>query len=297
MRVIPALFILIWSTGFIIAKVIAPVADPDLFLTVRMALAALLFLTIALAMRAPWPARRDLPKHILGGMLLQGGYLGGTYWAIAQGVAPGIMALLGALQPILTAALAIIVLREVPTPRTWIGMLLGLGGVALVMVPNLLARGAGAMPLPVLAIAIGAVLSLTAGTVVQKTSIAGADLRVSSVLQNVGAAATCGLIALARGESRWIAGLTLYGALAWAALILSGLGTFMLVWLIRRGRAANVASLLLLAPPLAAAESYLLFGDKLTALQLAGFAFALVGVALCNPAQRAAAAKPARAAA
>jgi drug/metabolite transporter (DMT)-like permease len=287
MKAIPALFILIWSTGFIVAKLIAPVADPNLFLAVRMTLAALLFLIIALAARAPWPARRDVPKHVLAGVLLQGGYLGGTYWAVAQGLAPGVMALLGALQPLLTAGLAILVLREVPTRRTWLGLLLGLGGVALVMVPGLLARGSTAMPIPVVAVAIAAVLSLTAGTVLQKTSIASADLRASSVLQNAGAAVAVGLLALARGETRWVSGLTVWAALAWAALVLSGLGTFMLVWLIRRGRAANVASILLLAPPLAATESFLLFGDRLTAIQIAGFALALTGVFLCNPAQRA----------
>ncbi|HEX4419429.1 MAG TPA: DMT family transporter [Kofleriaceae bacterium] len=287
MKAIPALFILIWSTGFIVAKLIAPVADPNLFLAVRMTLAALLFLIIALAARAPWPARRDVPKHVLAGVLLQGGYLGGTYWAVAQGLAPGVMALLGAIQPLLTAGLAILVLREIPTRRTWLGLLLGLGGVALVMVPGLLARGSTAMPLPVVAVAIAAVLSLTAGTVLQKTSIASADLRASSVLQNAGAAVAVGLLALARGETRWVSGLTVWAALAWAALVLSGLGTFMLVWLIRRGRAANVASLLLLAPPLAATESFLLFGDRLTAIQIAGFALALTGVFLCNPAQRA----------
>ncbi|HET9624120.1 MAG TPA: DMT family transporter [Kofleriaceae bacterium] len=286
MKAIPLLFILIWSTGFIVAKLIAPVADPDLFLAVRMALAAILFFGVARAARAPWPARGELARHVLAGVLLQAGYLGGTYYAVGQGVAPGIMALLGALQPMLTAALGIVVLREVPTGKTWLGLSLGLGGVALVMVPGLLARGAAAIPLPVLAVAIGAVLSITAGTVLQKTSIARADLRAASAIQNAGAALAVGLVAVLRHETRWVSGVTVWAALAWAAFVLSGLGTFMLVWLIRRGRAANVASLLLLAPPLAATEAYFLFGDKLTAIQIAGFACTLVGVFLCNPAQR-----------
>ena len=288
MKSIPFIFILIWSTGFIVAKLVAPVADPDLFLAVRMAIAALLFTIISLGARAAWPARRELGKHVLAGILLQAGYLGGTYWAVGQGLAPGIMALLGALQPMLTAVLAIVVLREVPTRQTWLGLVLGLGGVALVMVPGLLARDpTTAMSAPVLAVAIGAVLSLTAGTVLQKTSIAGADLRTSSAVQNAGAAIAVALVALARGETRWISGFTVWASLAWAAFVLSGLGTLMLVWMIRRGRAANVASLLLLAPPLAATESFLLFSDRLTALQIAGFACTLVGVFLCHPTQNA----------
>jgi drug/metabolite transporter (DMT)-like permease len=280
------LFILIWSTGFLVAKAIAPVADPNLFLTVRCVLAGLLFLVLALVARVRWPRWREVPRHLLAGGLLQGGYFGGTYWAVGQGLAPSVMALLGSLQPLLTAVLANIVLREVPSRRTWSGLLLGVSGVALVLVPRLVSHGSSALSAGVVAVAIAAVLSLTVGTVLQKTSIAAADLRVSSVLQNAGAAITVGLLALVRGESRWISSTALWASLGWASLVLSGLGTPLLVWLVRRGRAANVASLLLLAPPLAAAESYLLFDDRLTAIQLAGFAIALLGVFLCNPGQR-----------
>jgi drug/metabolite transporter (DMT)-like permease len=288
MKAIPALFILIWSTGFIVAKAIVPVADPHLFLAVRFMLAGLLFLVVAVAARVPWPRWAEIPKHILAGALLQGAYLGGTYWAVAEGLAPSMMALLGALQPLLTAMLAIVVLREIPTRRTWFGLVLGSGGVALVMVPRLWASGSGngALSLGVVVIAMVAVLGITAGTVLQKTSIATADLRASSVMQNAGAAVTVGLLAWTRGETRWISSMALWASLAWASLILSGLGTFLLVWMVRRGRAANVASLVLLAPPLAAAEAYLLFDDRLTAVQLAGFAVALLGVFLCNPAPR-----------
>lgn len=281
-----ALFILIWSTGFIIAKVVAPVADPNLFLTVRFCVAGLLFLGVAAAARVPWPRWREVPRHLVAGVLLQGGYVGGTYWAVGHGLAPGVMALLGALQPLLTAVLAIAVLREIPTRGTWLGLVLGVSGAALVLVPGLRAQGSGALSVSVVAIAVIAVLSLTVGTVLQKTSIAAADLRASSVLQNAGAAATVGLLALARGETRWISSTALWGSLAWAALVLSGLGTLLLIWMVRRGRAANVASLLLLAPPLAAAEGYLIFDDRLTALQIAGFAIALFGVFLCHPARQ-----------
>ena len=286
MSAVAALFILIWSTGFIVAKAIVPFADPNLFLTARFAVAGSLFLAVALAARVPWPSWRDVPKHMLAGVLLQGGYLGGTYWAVGQGLSPSVMALLGALQPMLTALLAIAVLREVPTRRTWAGLVLGAAGVSLVLVPGLSVRGAGALSPAVLAVALFAVFSLTAGTVLQKTSIAAADIRASSVLQNAGSAVVVGTLTLVRGETRWISGPQLWGSLAWAAFVLSGLGTLLLVWMVRRGRAANVASLMLLAPPLAAAETYLIFGDRLTPIQIAGFAIALAGVFLCNPAQR-----------
>jgi drug/metabolite transporter (DMT)-like permease len=284
MRLVAALFVVIWSTGFIVAKAIVPVADPDLFLTARFCLAAAMFLGLALAAGASWPRWRDVPRHLFAGVLLQAGYLSGTYWVVLHGLAPSVMALLGALQPMLTAVLAIFVLREIPTRRTWIGLLLGLGGVALVMVPSLMSRTTGAPSTLILVVAILAILSLTVGTVLQKTSIAAADIRASSALQNLGAAVTVGLIAWLLGESRWTPGVTLWSSLAWAALILSGVGTFLLVWMVRRGRAANVASLMLLAPPLAAVESFLLFGDRLSPVQIAGFAIALAGVFLCRPA-------------
>src|ERR1700753_458809 len=141
MTAVAALFILIWSTGFIVAKAIVPVADPDLFLTARFVSAGVLFVALSLALRAPWPRWRELPKHLVAGALLQAGYLGGTYWAVAHGLAPSVMALIGTLQPPLTGLLGIVVLREVPSRRTWLGLLLGLAGVALVLVPGMLARG------------------------------------------------------------------------------------------------------------------------------------------------------------
>jgi len=283
-KAIAALFVVIWSTGFIVAKAIVPVADPNLFLAARFSIAAIGFLAIGLTAGVSWPRWRDLPRHLLAGVVLQAGYLAGTYWVVLHGVAPSVMALLGALQPMLTAVLAIFVLHEIPTRRTWLGLVLGLGGVALVMVPGLMNRTTGAPSGLVLLVAVLAILSLTVGTVLQKTSIAGADIRATSVLQNLGAAVTVGGFALLLGEHRWVSSVALWAALAWAALILSGVGTFLLVWMVRRGRAANVASLMLLAPPLAAVESYLLFGDRLSPVQIAGFAIALAGVFLCRPA-------------
>lgn len=104
---------------------VAPVADPNLFLTVRFALAGLLFLVVATVARVPWPRWREIPRHLVAGVLLQGGNIGGTYWAVGHGLAPSVMALVGALQPLLTAVLAIVVLREIPTRATWLGLLLG----------------------------------------------------------------------------------------------------------------------------------------------------------------------------
>jgi drug/metabolite transporter (DMT)-like permease len=276
------LFVFIWSTGFIVGKAIVPYADPTLFLLVRTVLASLMFTGIALAVRVAWPPWREVPKHLLAGVLLQGLYLSGTYWAIAGGLPPAIMALIGALQPLMTAFFAIPILKEVPTRRIWVGLALGMFGVFLVILPGLNTEGEGAFSVGVLLIALLAILSITFGTILQKTSITRVDIRGSAALQNIGTVFLTGLFVWILGEDRWVWSVELWGSLLWAAFVLSGVGTLLLVWIVRRGQAATASSLMFLAPPLAAIEAWLLFGDKLGPMQLVGFVIAIAGVLACN---------------
>ncbi|WP_321847055.1 DMT family transporter [Paraburkholderia bannensis] len=285
----PALFVVLWSTGFVVARAIAPYADPNLFLLARFGGTALLFACVALAMRAPWPRPREIGKHLFAGALLQGVYLGAGYWAVAQGLSAGVMALLGALQPLLTAALAAPMFGEKISTRRWQGMSLGLAGVVLVLTPKLhasastsFASGAHASPLLVVIVSVLSIGAITAGTLYQKTSLAQADIRSASAVQNAGAAIVAALLALALGEHRWIASTTLWVSLAWGIAMLSGAGVTLLVWMVRHGDAARATALLFLAPPLAALESWLLFGETLTPIQLAGFGVALAGVLIAR---------------
>ncbi|HUG57173.1 MAG TPA: DMT family transporter [Candidimonas sp.] len=282
MLVLAVLFVFIWSTGFIVGKAIVPYADPTLFLLVRTLIAAAMFTGIALYVRVPWPAWRQVPKHLLAGVLLQGLYLSGTYWAIAGGLPPAIMALIGALQPLMTAFFAIPILKEVPTRKVWLGLVLGLLGVFLVIQPNLAQGGQDSFSIAVLLIALLAVLSITFGTILQKTSISAVDIRVSAALQNIGTVFFTGLFVWILGEDRWVWSGELWASLLWAAFVLSGVGTLLLVWIVRRGQAATASSLMFLAPPLAAIEAYFLFGDRLTPIQLLGFVIAVAGVLVCN---------------
>ncbi|WP_018152485.1 DMT family transporter [Leeia oryzae] len=277
------LFIGIWSTGFIVGRMIVPFADPNLFLLARFLGASGLFLAVALATRAPWPARLDIPKQLATGGLLQGVYLGGGYWAVANGLAPAGMALLGALQPVFTACLAGLLLGEAISRRFWLGLVIGVSGVVMVLLPPLMTKGAGHVSAGVVLVAVIAILSITCGTLLQKSWAVSADLRTASVYQNLGAALTAGVIVWLMGEQRWLPHPVLWGSLAWAAIMLSGLGTSLLIWLVRRGKASTVSSLMFLAPPLAAVEAWWLFGDRLTALQMLGFLVALLGVILCKP--------------
>jgi len=288
-RIAPALFVVIWSTGFVVARAIAPYADPNLFLLARFGGTAALFAAVALFARAPWPRGREIGKHLVAGALLQGLYLGAGYWAVAQGLSAGVMALLGALQPLLTAAFAAKLFGERLSPQRWIGLSLGLAGVVLVLMPKLQAAVHGApstqghaTPLLVILVAVVAVGSITAGTLYQKTSLAQADIRSASAVQNAGAAIVAVLLALALGEHRWVASTTLWVSLAWGIAMLSGAGVTLLVWMVRHGDAARATALFFLAPPLAALESWLLFGEILVPVQIAGFAVALVGVLIAR---------------
>ncbi|WP_250500322.1 DMT family transporter [Caballeronia sp. GAWG1-5s-s] len=286
---IAPVFVFLWSTGFIVARAITPYVDPNLYLLARFCGTALLFVVLALAARVAWPNARDAARHLFAGALLQGVYLGAGYWAVAQGLGVGVMALLGALQPLLTAAIAARVFGERLSARSWSGLLVGLAGVALVLAPKLAQSGAPAVhtanPAPqwlVVTVAVVSVFAITAGTLYQKTSLASADIRSASALQNAGAAIVAAVLALSLGEHRFIPTMTTWACIAWGVLMLSGVATTLLVWMVRRGDASRATALLFLAPPLAALMSYLAFGETLGALQLAGFAVALAGVVLAR---------------
>ena len=287
---IAAVFVVLWSTGFVVARAITPFADPNLFLLARFGGTALLFALAAVLARAAWPTGRDLGKHLLAGALLQGVYLGAGYWAVAQGLSAGVMALLGALQPLLTAAVAVPLFGERLSRRGWAGMGLGLAGVVLVLQPKLSAAAPHASHVAhgnaptwlVVAVSILAIGAITAGTLFQKTSLAQADIRSASAVQNFGAAVVAAVLALALGEHRWVASPTLWGSLAWGIVMLSGISVTLLVWMVRRGDAARATALMFLAPPLAAIEGYIGFGETLLTVQIAGFVVALLGVLLAR---------------
>lgn len=284
--VVAVVFVALWSTGFIVARAIKPYADPNLFLFARFAGTAAVFGMAALALRAPWPPRAAWPRHLIAGALLQGVYLGASYWAVAEGLNAGVMALLGALQPLLTAALAVRLFNERLPVRGWIGLALGLAGVALVLAPKLgggVAVAPGAVPeWFVVTVSVLAIGSITAGSLYQKGKLAQSDLRSALVLQNLGAAIVAAILMALLRESRWIGAPELWLSLVWCVVFLSGGAVMMLMWMLRHGNAARATSLMFLAPPLAALQGYLLFGETLVGVQIAGFAVTLVGVVLAQ---------------
>ncbi|WP_020187437.1 EamA family transporter [Methylopila sp. 73B] len=282
-RLTPLVFILIWSTGWIVAKLAAPHADPFAFLIVRYVGAAALLAPLAFVLGARWPATWGEWGHaLLNGVLLHAVYLGGVWWAVSQGVPAGVSALIAALQPLFTALAAGPLLGERLGPRRWLGVALGFAGVAAVVAPKLAGgatEGLGGLGLPIAANVLG-MAAVAAATLHQKRALAGADLRTLAPAQYLGALAVTAPVVWATGGTRidWT-GETLF-AMAWSVLVLSIAAIMLMLVMIKRGEVSRVAALIYLVPPTAAVQAYLLFGETLSPLQLAGMALAAVGVGL-----------------
>jgi drug/metabolite transporter (DMT)-like permease len=281
---IPLVFVLIWSTGFIVAKAALSHADLQLFLVVRFSLTAMLMGCAALAAGVRWPGARRAGPQLLAGGLMQGIYLCASYWAITHGMAAGVMALLGALQPLFTALLAVSFMGKTLQSRVWLGLCIGFAGVGLVLAPKLAGHGVGSLTLLPVTAALASVLAVTTGTIVQKW-LAATDLRMASSIQNVGAAMVAVVAALLVGTLRWDGTAILWSALAWSVLVPSVVGTTLLMWMMRHGDATKVTALLLLVPPLAAVQAYLFFGETLGPIQFIGFVLALGGVLMTRSAR------------
>ena len=276
-------FVLIWSSGFVVARAVIADADPQAFLLVRLALVALLMAGWAAAARDRWPRGRQLALHLVAGALLPGFYLCGGWWAIADGMPAGIMSLLGGLQPLMIAILAAALLGERLTARSWIGLAIGTLGVAFVLEPAI-GNGVGGVTPLAAAVGIVAVIGMAAAAMIQRARLAADALAPGVALQNMSGTAVAVVAWLLIGERRWDGTPLLWGSLAWSVLGLSAAALTLLAWMLRHQGAARVSLLLLLVPPLAAVEAWALFGERLSAIQVAGFALALGGVLLARTA-------------
>jgi drug/metabolite transporter (DMT)-like permease len=277
---VPAVFVLIWSTGFFIGKLGLAYAPPFTLLFLRFAAAALLTAAMGLALGSAWPRRPRQALHLaVVGVLLQTVYLGGCYAAMAAGLPAGITALIVGLQPILIAAVVGPVLGERVSLRHWLGLVLGFAGVALVLWDKLDLAGMESWGV---ALALAALLGITAATLYQKRFCGAVDLIAGTAIQYAAAAVTTlpVVAVLGFGSVRWTGAFIF--SLAWLTFPLSIGAVTLLLWLIRRGAAAKVASLFYLTPPAAALGSYLVLGETLAAPAILGMGLAAVGVALVN---------------
>ncbi|PGH55406.1 EamA family transporter [Azospirillum palustre] len=280
LRLMPGLFVLLWSTGFIGAKYGLPYVEPLTFLLIRLGLVAVVLALVALASRAPWPKDWATAGRIaLAGLLVHGVYLSGVFLAIAHGLPAGVTALIVGIQPLLTAALSGPLLGERVSGRQWVGLLLGLAGVGLVVREKL---SVDAEHLVGIGYAMAALVGITLGTLYQKRHGGGMDLRSGTAIQYAATAVVLAVVAplTETMQVQWTGEFIF--ALLWLCFVLSVGAIFLLFALIRRGAAAKVASLFYLTPPVTALVAWMLFGEKLGVAALAGMAVAVCGVALVN---------------
>ena len=275
---VPALFLILWSSGFIAAKIGLAHAETLTFLSLRYILVTLLMTGVAFAMRAPWPKSWHEAGHIaIAGVMLQAVYFGGVWLALGKGVGAGVAALIVCTQPILTAALVGPLLGERVSARQWLGMVLGIVGVALV-VARKLALGLGTVE--GMAWAFVGLLGITFGTLYQKKYCAQMDPRSGSALQFFVATLLVTPLALIfeDGVIHWTPALV--ASLAYVAVFLSLISIILLTVMIRRGELSRMTSLFFLVPPVATLMAYLILDEPVGPMALAGMAVAVIGVAL-----------------
>lgn len=279
---IPALFVFLWSSGFIGAKYGLPYCGPLTYLALRYGCVVLLMLPVCWFARAAWPASPREAGHVLvAGALIQAGYLGGVFVAISLGMPAGVAALIVGLQPILTAFLSEHMVDERATRRQWIGLALGFIGV-MTVVWDKMTLGAvtwgGALSATV------GLLSITLGTLYQKRYCAHVDMRTNSALQFTSALVVTAPLAF-MFESfnvQWTLPFAL--ALGWMVFGLSLGAVFLLFSLIRRGAATAVVSLIYLCPPVTAILAWLAFGEAYTLWAALGMGITVAGVWLVTKA-------------
>jgi drug/metabolite transporter (DMT)-like permease len=278
LRAMPAVFVLIWSTGFIVARYSLPHAPPLSFLVFRYLFSILCFGIWIGISRPRWPASRSQWLHLaVTGLLMHGGYLGGVWVAISHGMGSGLAALIVGVQPVLTAVWISRMGQEGVSRQQWLGLMLGFMGLVMVVWRKLMA-GTEVSPLTLTAACL-ALLSITAGTLYQKRFLQATDVRTASVVQLTAAMLlTLPFSFLETQAIDW--NMHLVGAMAWAVLALSLGASSLLYLLIQRGAATTVTSLFYLVPPSTALMAWLLFDELITPTTLLGTLLTALGVAL-----------------
>lgn len=281
----PLIFTFLWSTGWIVAGYSARYADALTFLAVRFATAAALVTLMALAAGAPWPrSRRAVIDIAITGILLHGVYLAGVWWAVRHGLPAGISGLIAGLQPILTALFAPALVGERISGIRWLGIACGFIGIALVLEPQLAGVDPAALwgvLLPILINVIG-MFAVTGGSFYQKAHVVSGDLRTMTAIQYTAAFLVTIPFAWASEPMRIEWNLTMGLVLLWSVVVLSLGSIGLYLFMLRRGEVSRIATFLYLVPALVAVEAWLLFGETLSELQIAGMAVTICGVALAS---------------
>jgi drug/metabolite transporter (DMT)-like permease len=281
-RTAPAIFVLLWSTGFTGIRYGIPYAPPFTFIAIRMAIASVLLALISLAITKRFT--RDLPtigKSVLVGMTIHGAYLGGCFYGVKQGMPAGITALICSLQPVLVSVFSSIFFQEKLSPRKWLGLGLGLAGLVLVIAPKLQSSGEQGLPTAGVIAVFIALLGGTSGTLLQKKFGSGVEVLSGTSWQYVATGILMGSLALIfEGDQSITWNASFIFSLIWLIVALSIGAILILYFLLARSSASSVSSLYYLVPAVTAVEAYFLFGEKIGLVTAVGTLVTIAGVAL-----------------
>ncbi|MCF3638898.1 DMT family transporter [Rhizobium sp. TRM95111] len=282
-RLAPAIFVLLWSTGWVVAKFGGIVSEPLTFLSVRYAVAAALFAGLCLAMGVAWPRERRVIAHaVVSGAFLHGFYLAAVWWAIGQGVPAALSGIIAALQPLMTAFAAPYFIGERLTRQQKLGLCLGFAGVLIAVLPKFFGAASAEVVGFALLVNVLGMVSVTYGTIYQKQHLHSGDIRAIATLQYIGALAVTFPVAMAletvRVEPNW----GFLALILWSVVGISMGAILLLLYLLRRGQVARAASLIYLVPPLAALQAAAVFGEELTLPMIVGTVIVVSGVYLTN---------------
>jgi drug/metabolite transporter (DMT)-like permease len=278
-RVAPGLFVLLWSTGFVVARYGTRDAGPFTFLAVRMFISALVLWLIALAVGAPRIERPHVTSSVVVGVFMHATYLGGTFFAISRGLPSGVSALIAGLHPVVTSFVGRWFLKENLSRHQWIGITCGVAGVVAVLIERSSVKSASVTTVTVVAMAV-AVVGMSTGTLVQRSRGREMPLLRGTAIQYIAAGVV--LVPLAIADEGWHMRMTWRNAasLAWAVGVLSIAAVLLMMVLLARHAAAKVSSLFFLTPALSTIEGAILFSERLGVLAVVGLVVALFGVRL-----------------
>ena len=275
----PWIFIVIWSSGFVVAKYAFPSGDALYFLAIRLILATVILFLLTIALRQPLKlSRSEIYSSLAIGISLHGFYLAGVWYAIELGAPAGLSSVITSIQPVLVSLLAVRILMEPLTYRQIAGLVLGLAGVFLVVLPKL-SKADGFTAESVGFLVMG-LLGSTVATLLQKKIGHSIPLMMGTTYQFGIAAIILLIISLATGRTYFELTATAVWAMLWAVLVTSIAAVLLLLWLLNHGSAAKVSSLLYLVPPMAVLQAFVLFGEKVNAQAVLGIVMTALGVAL-----------------
>lgn len=284
-RIAPILFVLLWSSGWIAPAIAASHSSALLFLSVRFAGAAIAFGALSLVLRAPWLRDpRAIFHAIVSGLLMHGIYLGGVWWAIFNGVPASVSGVIAALQPLMTAALAPIIVREKLSAVQIAGLMLGFAGILICLIPTFENISGDLFTKTALPVAVNmvAMSGVVLGTLYQKRFVTSGDMRTNAVWQYVGALCVVVPAALVVEPPRFDFSLPLILVLLWSIFVLSMGAVALLLYLIGRGQVSRAASLIYLMPPTVAIESFIFLGEPLGPAMIIGTIVVVFGVWLAG---------------